>query len=104
LFGYFSAILGQNEAIFFHKFETEHVKPAFAMRKIKFLQIREVLSPQKKLDPQITSPQILKQDWVRKPQICKLHHLRKVRKSNKFIKSENLQICETFLPPSLLGI
>jgi hypothetical protein len=35
-----------------------------------------------------------KKDWVRKSQIYKVLHLRKVRKSNKLFKSAILRICD----------
>jgi hypothetical protein len=35
-----------------------------------------------------------KKDWIRKSQIRKVPHLRKVRKSNKLFKSSNLWICD----------
>jgi len=35
-----------------------------------------------------------KKDWVHKSQIRKVPHLRKVRKSNKLLKSPNLRICD----------
>jgi hypothetical protein len=36
----------------------------------------------------------LKKDWIRKSQIRKVPHLRKVRKSNKSFKSANLWSCD----------
>jgi hypothetical protein len=42
---------------------------------------------------EVSSPQITK-DWVRKSQIHKVSHLRKVRKLNKLFKPANLWICD----------
>ncbi len=38
--------------------------------------------------------QITKKEWIRKSQIRKVSHLRKVRKFNKLFKSANLRICD----------
>jgi hypothetical protein len=35
-----------------------------------------------------------KKDWVRKLQICKVPHLRKVHKTNKLFTSANLRILQ----------
>jgi hypothetical protein len=40
-----------------------------------------------------------KKDWVRKSQLCKESHLRKVRKSNKLFMSANLRNLFADLPP-----
>jgi hypothetical protein len=42
----------------------------------------------------VVSPQITKEDWVRKSQFRKVTHLLKVRKSNNLFKSANLRFAE----------
>ncbi len=62
---------------FFYYLEPEHFEPIFERRNLKFLRIEEVLS--------------LPKNRVRKSQISKLQHFRKVRKSNK---GKSLRICD----------
>jgi hypothetical protein len=64
-----------------YKFELNHYMLYLQGEKVCICGLSEVFSKSQK-------------DWVRKSQIRKVSHLRKVRKSNNLFKSINLRICD----------